>query len=53
LPGGGATLTLSGAITHITDEGVYGVASGPSHRGYITGGEMLIRLLAVPGHSMT
>jgi hypothetical protein len=51
LPGGGATLTLSGEITNITDEGVYGVASGPSHRGYIPRGEMFIRLLAVPGHS--
>jgi hypothetical protein len=51
LPGGGATLSLSGEITNVTDEGVYGVASGPSHRGYIPRGEMFIRLLAVPGHS--
>jgi hypothetical protein len=51
LPGGGATLTVSGKITRVTDGGVYGGRSGLSGRGYIRGGQMLIRLLAVPAHS--
>jgi hypothetical protein len=51
LPGGGATLTLSGEITKVTSGGVYGGRSGASHRGYIPSARMFIELLAVPGHS--
>jgi hypothetical protein len=51
LPGGGATLTLSGEITKVTSGGVYGGRSGASHRGYIPSARMFIELLAVHGHS--